>query len=473
MSDEEKTIECTRRDCGCEIVLNKDNLIITRPEVPLLAAKCPECSKTRMLTKELSIELVALYFEGELEDMLDPEMCEEGPLMPSEDLSKTVEDTLILLGYKGKLWKDKVKAIIEFVRSSATYQNPQGLHQLLAAWKVDSRHIPMIIEKVFGEPVCQNTTPQYNIPGSPGLAPPHYQGLGGAPPAQLGGGYSMAQTPQGQIVVIPPPTPPVSSSKSNDSDDTIIIEEKLGKGGQVTSRVIKQKANQAMAPEPERNSSIDDFASMLGVMKDLGVLGKEPEPVPEPAPMSPEIMQTLDKISSVLAGMSNNQSSARVDREERVSDSDNQHQIELKALSDEIARMREDKHTAEMNSFRDEIRALRDSKNTNTGLNDFQFEVGSKQQNLQMITGAVESTGNKIIEPLIEMQKQQAQLNGLFAIRQLETDDRVPAGTYIGALAPKKEVPDDEVSDTLAAWRARAGSSDQNDMLGESADDKF
>lgn len=471
MSDEEKTIECTRKDCGCEIVLNKDNLIITRPEVPLLAAKCPECSKTRMLTKELSIELVALYFEGELEELLDSESCEDGPLMPSEDLGTIVEDTLILLGYKGKSWKDKVKAIVEFVRSSATYQNPQGLHQLLAAWKVDSRHIPMIIEKVFGEPVCQSNMTQYNIPGSSGLPQPNYPGLPAAQPTQLGAGYSMAQTPQGQIVVIPPPTPPVSSSKSNDSDDTIIIEEKLGKGGQVISRVIKQKANQTAAPE--QKNSVDDFASMLGVMKDLGVLGKEPEPVPEPTPMSPEIAQTLDKISSALAGMTNNQSSARVDREERVSDSDKQHQIELKALSDEIARMREDKHAAEMNYLRDEMRSMRDSNNTNTGLNDFQFEVGSKQQNLQTLTGVFESTGNKLIEPLVEMQKMQAQLNGLFTIRQLEADDQVPAGTYIGAITPKKEVSDEEVSDTLATWRARAEPSDQSDEMDEIGDDKF
>ena len=471
MSDEEKTIECTRKDCGCDIVLNKDNLVITRPEVPLLAAKCPECSKTRMLTKELSVELVALYFEGELEEMLDSDTCDDGPLMPSEDLGKTVEDTLVLLGYKGKLWKDKVKAIVEFVRSSSTYQNPQGLHQLLAAWKVDSRHIPMIIEKVFGEPICQNPMQPYNAPQNVNYPSSNYPGSQGAQPTQLGAGYSMAQAPQGQIVVIPPPTPPATPNKSSDSDDTIIIEEKLGKGGQVVSRVIKQKANQTAAPEPEQKSSVDDFASMLGVMKDLGVLGKEPVPEPVPAPTSPEIVQTLDKINSVLAGMSNNQSSARVDREERVSDSDKQHQIELKALSDEIARMRDDQHKAEMGSLRDEIRLTREYAKTHnsTGLNDFQFEVGSKQQNLQTLTSVFESTGNKLVEPLIEMQKMQAQLNGLFAIRQLEVDDQVPAGTYMGALTPKKDVSDEEVSDTLATWRARAESSPGDEM----GDDKF
>lgn len=471
MSDEGvETIDCTRKDCECVIDLIKENLLVARPEVPLLGAKCPECSKTRLLTKDLSIELIDKYFEGGLESLVDPEDLDDGPILPSKDLGQVVEETLALLGYKGKTWKDKVKAIVEFVRSSSTYQNPQGLHQLLAAWKVDSRHIPMIVEKVFGDVSCGGNTPQYNIPQNVNYSPPNYPGMQSNQTTPLGAGYSMTQTPQGQVVVLPPVTPAAPPVVKSD-DDTVVIEEKVGKGGVVTSRIIKQKAPQLAEPVAAQKSGIEELGAMVAMMKDMGVIGREPAPPPPAPEVSPEITRTLDKMSAVLSTISASQSSNHVDASDRESAESKQYKSELKDLNEEIKQMREDGRKAEMDALRTEMRAMQHNANNtpNTGLNDFQFGIDSKQKNLQFVTSAVTDAGNKIIEPLVEMQKMQAQLNGMFAIRQLELQDNVPSGTYMQSVVPKADVPDKEVSDTLQKWRNRAG----EDETGEVEDDKF
>jgi hypothetical protein len=163
-----------------------------------------------------------------------------------------------------------------------------------------------------------------------------------------------------------------------------------------------------------------------------------------------------------LNTLSNTQSAARVDRDDRDSNATQQYKTEMKELNNEIKQMRDEQHTAEMSSLRSEINALRNHA-TNappSGLNDFQFEIDSKQKNLQTITSAVESTGSKLIEPLIEMQSMQAKLSGMLAVRQLEMADQVPPGTYASAIAPKKELSNDEVSSTLKTWRERAGVDD-------------
>jgi len=459
----ERTVDCTRPDCGTKIELIKENLIILRPEVPLLSAQCPECGKTRVLTKEISLELADLYFKDALSGLPDLEDEECGPLMPSEDISKVVKETLELLGYKGKVWKSKVIAIAEFVKSSSIYQNPQGLHQLLAAWKVDSQHIPMIVQKVFGS----QESPQYNFAPNMGMGNPmpNYAGLGsGAQPVPVGAGYSMTQTPQGQVIILPPVTSPATKKeRERESDDTVIIEEKVGKNGEVVSRVIKQKvpaqASAPQAPPVEQKSSVDELNATLTLLKGFGVIGNEPRQEPPPPAVSPEVTKTLDKISNVLATLSNTQSPARADRDDRESEAARQYKAELKELNDEIKKMREEQHKAEMVALRNEINAMRHAVDgvPAHGLNDFQFEVDSKQKNLQALTRVVESTGAKLIEPLVGMQTMQSKLSGLMAIRQLESEDRVAPGTYMGVLTPKQDVPDDEVSSTLQTWRERAG----------------
>ena len=456
---EGETVKCTRDGCDTDIPLIRENLIVLRPEVPLLSAKCPECGKTKILTKDVSIGLVDLYFKDELEELneIEAESC-DGPLMPSKDLSEMVEETLGLLGYKGKTWKDKIKAIVEFVKSGPMYQTPQGLHQLLAAWKVDAQHIPMVVNKVFGATDGQSQMPQYGNPVNAGTPMPNYPGSVSNTPGPVGAGYSVTQAPNGQVIVLPPPTAPTPTvKKTPESDDTIIIEEKLGKKGEVVSRVIKQKATPT-APAAEQKSGIEEFGSMINLLKDAGVIGNRTEPAPPPPAVSPEIAQTLDKISGVLNTLSNTQSAARVDRDDRDSDASRQYKTEMKELNDEIKQMRDDQHKAEMSSLRSEVNALREhaTNSSTSGLNDFQFEIDSKQKNLQTITEAVESTGSKLIEPLIEMQSMQAKLSGMLAVRQLEMADQVPPGTYASAIAPKKDVSDDEVSSTLKTWRERA-----------------
>ena len=461
---EGETVKCTRDGCDTDIPLIRENLIVLRPEVPLLSAKCPECGKTKILTKDVSIKLVDLYFKDELEELneIEAESC-DGPLMPSKDLSEMVEETLGLLGYKGKTWKDKIKAIVEFVKSGPMYQTPQGLHQLLAAWKVDAQHIPMVVNKVFGATDGQSQMPQYGNPVNAGTPMPNYPGSVSNTPGPVGAGYSVTQAPNGQVIVLPPPTAPTPTvKKTPESDDTIIIEEKLGKKGEVVSRVIKQKATQSTAPAAEQKSAIEEFGAMVNLLKDAGVIGNRTEPAPPPPAVSPEIAQTLDKISGVLNTLSNTQSAARVDRDDHDGEVSRQYKTELKELNDEIKQMRDDQHKAEMLSLRNEVNAIRDHANnaSPSGLNDFQFEIDSNQKNLQTITTAVESTGSKLIEPLIEMQTMQAKLNGMLAIRQLEMNDQVPPGTYASAVAPTKDVSDEEVSDKLKMWRERAGVDD-------------
>jgi len=459
---DEQTVKCTRPDCDTEIPLIRDNLVVLRPEVPLLSAKCPECGKTRVLTKDISKELVELYFKGDIEEMMEfDDMGCDGPLMPSKDLSKLVEETLDLLGYSGKKWKSKVKAITEFVKSGSTYQTPQGLHQLLAAWKIDSQHIPMIVQKVFGT-IEGSQMPQYNFSQTAGYQAPNYIGAPFGQPTPIGSGYGMAQTPQGQIVVIPPPTPPASLSSKKDDEDMIIIEEKVGTSGKVTSRVIKQKPQKP--PEPaEQKSGLSEFGAMVTMLKEMGVIGNESPPEPLPPVVSPEITATLEKIGNVLNALSAAQSPAYTERPESVASQ--QYKDELKGLNDEIKKMRDDQHKDEITSLRNEISAMRNSISNApaTGLNDAQFEISSKQQNLQTITQAIESTGSKLVEPMIQMQTMQSKLQGMMAVRQLEISDNVVPGTYMRAITPTEEVSDAEVSDTLQTWRDRVKKGDGDD----------
>uniref|UniRef100_A0A6M3LZK9 Uncharacterized protein n=1 Tax=viral metagenome TaxID=1070528 RepID=A0A6M3LZK9_9ZZZZ len=459
----EQTIKCTRSDCDTDIPLVKENLIVVRPEVPLLSAQCPECGKTRVLNKGVSKELSVLYFESELFNEL--EASEDGPLMPSMDLSQMVTETLKLLGYRGNRWDQKIKAIGEFVKDSSTYQNPQGLHTLLAAWKVDSQHIPMIVQKVFGS--IESQPSQYNFnPNIGSMGPiPNYTGMP-SKPVPMGAGYTMQQTPQGQVIIIPPAPPATPAPQpQRESDDTVTIVETV-EDGKVVSRTIKQKASaQSGVPAAEQKSSADELKSVMDVLKDFGVIGSTTNPGPSPQAASPEITKTLEKISSVLATIGNERSSAHLDSTDRESAATTQYKNELKALNDEIKKMREDQHKVEMSSLKDEVSAMRrlvENAPAN-GLSDFQFGVDSKQKNLKMISDVVASTGNKIVEPLIELQMMQGRFNGLLAVRQLELEDKVAPGTYLSALATKQDVPDEVVSNTLKTWRERAGSVRESD----------
>ena len=175
------TVICARKTsegkCGVEIELLKENLVVMRPEVPLLAAICPVCGGSNILKKVLSIQLVDDFFEGSVEDV----EIEEDPMLPvSESIADKVANALKLVGYEGKKWKKPVSVIKEFVQTVPMYQQPEGLQQLLATWKIDAHHIPLIIQRVFGSTEMQPPINQFGI-GQP-MLPPLPQGMqfGGA-----------------------------------------------------------------------------------------------------------------------------------------------------------------------------------------------------------------------------------------------------------------------------------------------------
>jgi len=323
----------------------------------------------------------------------------------------------------------------------------------------------MIVQKVFGS--IESQPSQYNFnPNIGSMGPiPNYTGVS-SKPVPMGAGYTMQQTPQGQVIIIPPAPPATPAPQpQRESDDTVTIVETV-EDGKVVSRTIKQKASaQSGVPAAEQKSSADELKSVMGILKEFGVIGSTTNPNPSPQAASPEITKTLEKISSVLATIGNERSSAHLDSTDRESAAATQYKNELKDLNDEIKKMREDQHKVEMSSLKDEVSAMRrlvENAPAN-GLSDFQFGVDSKQKNLKMISDIVASTGNKIVEPLIELQMMQGRFNGLLAVRQLELEDKVAPGTYLSALATKQDVPDEVVSNTLKTWRERAGSVRESD----------
>lgn len=462
MSDvENETITCQRKTdgvaCGTEIPLVKENLSILRPDVPLLSAVCPACHQAKSLSKQLSKTLADQFFKDEIAEEIEEK--ESGTnMMPSTGIANRVEETLGLLGYKGKSWKDKITAIVEFSRTTPLYQTPQGMHQLLAAWGIDVQHIPMVIQKVFGGADTMNA-PNYNF-GS----------------QNSGGGFIMQPGPQGQMMLVPiqgqqssqsPVQPIIFNTGGNqnervgraeDGEDVVI--EKLDSEGKVKERIIKSKHKRdSQVDKPE-----DQTLKMITLFKELGLIQTQQQRTEQQTSRVPdEMTETLEQLKDAIITMGQ---PAR----ERPDKSENE---DIKKMSETVNKLTEQIQTYEKEKRDNENKAVKDQLSEMklmisnfqerkrgdepaAGLSDLQFGTHTQHKNLETVTESVTHVGDRITQPLNEILKNQQRMNSLLLVRDIEKQDGVAPGTYMKVLMPAATPGEGEVKATVQKWQDKA-----------------
>lgn len=461
---ENETITCQRKTdgvaCGTEIPLVKENLSILRADVPLLSAVCPACHQAKSLSKQLSKTLVDQFFKDEIAEEIEEK--ESGTsMMPSTGIANKVEETLGLLGYKGKAWKDKVSAIVEFARTTPLYQTPQGMHQLLAAWGVDVQHIPMIIQKVFGGADSMNA-PNYNF-GS----------------QNSGGGFIMQPGPQGQMMLVPiqgqqssqnPVQPIIFNAGGNQNDRFVrgedegeVVIEKLDSEGNVKERVIKSKHKRdSQVEKPE-----DQTLKIITLFKELGLIQTQQQRTEQQTSRVPdEITETLDQLKDAIINMGQ---PAR-ERPDKSENEDIKKMAEtVNKLTEQIQTYEKEKRDTETKAVKDElyqmksmIASLQDRKGGDlpaAGLSDTQFGTHTQHKNLETVTESVTHAGDRISQPLNEILKNQQKMNSLLLVRDIEKQDGVVPGTYMKVLMPTSTPGESEVKATVDKWQQKAAAS--------------
>lgn len=443
--------------CGTEIPLIKENLSILRPEVPLINAVCPQCHKSQVLNKEISLQLAEEHFKEDIAAAIEESETESN--MPSLGIGTKVKETLELLGYSGKKWKDKLKTITEFVRTTPMYQNPDGLYRLLAAWGIDVQHIPLIIQKVFGgyDYMAQQQFFNFGSGGYPGANMPGMN-MPGAFNNQPGG-YTMQQTPTGQIILIPPTAPaPQPTVNTRSSHDETVVEEII-EDGVVVKRIIKGPLRE------HKDDREDPTLKLLSTLKDLGFINNSAQhQAAQPAPaVSPEIRETLDELSGAVAALGSAMGGRRTD------DKDD----EIRALTDMVKQLTNKIDTYEKEKDADERKALRDELSSirsqivsigstprdpapAAGLSDTQFQTHTKHKSLITVSESADRLSSKIAEPLNEMVRMQSKLNALLLLRDAEKQDGVAPGTYLKVMQPQPVPSDTQVASTVQKWKERA-----------------
>lgn len=461
--DGTETVTCQRKVdgevCGTEIELTKENLNILRADVPLLNAICPKCHQAKALSKQLSKGLAELFFKDEIaEDIEDKENGTS--MMPSTGIANKVQDTLSLLGYQGKKWKDKVNAIVEFSRTTPLYQTPNGMHQLLAAWGIDVQHIPMIIQKVFGGADTMSS-PNYNFGGQ-----------------NQGGGFIIQQNPQGQMVLVPaqsmqsqqmPGQPIIVNTGGAQServvrhdDDEDVIVEKLDEDGKVKERVIKSKRRPGVnADKPE-----DQTLKLLTLFKEIGLIQPQQRQAEQQVARVPdEIQTTLDRLTDAISEM---RSSVRDRPDERENEDIRKMSETVNKLTEQIQTYEKEKRDNETKSLKDElfsikglIAGLQEKRNADlpaAGLSDLQFGHHTQHKNLETVTESISRVGDRLAMPINEVLKQQQKMNSLLLVRDIEKQDNVAPGTYMKVLAPTTSPGESEVQATVKKWQDKAAS---------------
>lgn len=458
---ESEIVTCQRKTdgvaCGTEIPLVKENLSILRADVPLLSAVCPACHQAKSLSKQLSKTLADQFFKDEIAEEIDEK--ETGTsMMPSTGIANKVQETLGLLGYKGKSWKDKVTAIVEFARTTPLYQTPQGMHQLLAAWGVDVQHIPMIVQKVFGGADSMNA-PNYNFG-----------------PQNSGGGFIMQPGPQGQMMLVPiqgqqssqsPVQPIIFNTGGNqnervgraeDGEDVVI--EKLDSEGKVKERTIKSKHKRdSQVEKPE-----DQTLKMITLFKELGLIQTPQQRMEQQTSSVPnEITETLEQLRDAIINMGQ---PAR-ERSDKSENEDIKKMSEtVNKLTEQIQTYEKEKRDNETKAVKDElyqmksmIANLQDRKSGDTpaaGLSDPQFATHTQHKNLETVTESVTHVGDRITTPLNKILKNQQRMNSLLLVRDIEKQDGVAPGMYMKVLMPSATPGEGEVKATVQKWQDKA-----------------
>lgn len=450
--------------CGATIPLIPENLAIFRPEIPTLRTTCPICGNSNILKKDVSIPLVELYFKDEINKLLSGPVSNgdsEDEVMPSAGFAEKVKDAMESMGYTGKKHTKKVKTICEFVQDIEMYQNPQGLHQLLAQMGVDSRHIQLIVIRVFGTNDMMNKgSPNYNFLGGMPQGPmPNVYGQPQAqenPNQQQVGPYIQTTTPQGQVILIPNPQPqgpqlpyqqqpqqqapqPIIIDRGGvqSGDDRVTVSEKVDAAGNVVERIITQPKTSYTPPAPTQKDGMDNMKDLIGMFKDMGAFGGAN------AAQSQENIQ-IEKIEL---------------RHEQA-------MAEMRQLSqqqqDNITAMREQMHQEEISNLKgymgnldEKLRELGDPR-LQGGMNTDQMKIRAQSDNLGTVSEHLETIGDRVLEPLAEAQKMQAKTNAAIQIRQMEIQENLQPGTLINAVFGGAQPSQDEIKSTTDKWQKKA-----------------
>lgn len=452
--------------CGATILLIPENLAVFRPEVPLLRSTCPTCGNSNILSKEVSIPLVELYFKDVI-DNLNRESNASGndsgeELMPSAGFAEKVKDAMESMGYTGKKHAKKVKTITEFVQDIEMYQNPQGLHQLLAQMGVDSRHIQLIVIRVFGtNDMVNKGLPNYNFLGGPQGPVPSMYGQPAGPQnqnqnQQQVGPYIQSTTPQGQVILIPNPQPQgpqypyqqqpqqqapqpiiIDHGGVQSGDERVTISEKVDATGKVVERIITQPKTSYTPPAPTQKDGMESMKDMVEMLGTMGVFGGD------------NAVQTKETIQL-----------------EKMELRHEQAMTEMRNLSqqqqDNITAMREQMHQEEISNLKgymgnmdEKLRELSDPR-LQGGMNTDQMRIRTQSENLSTVSDHLEVLGDRVLEPLADAQKMQAKTNAAIQIRQMEIQENLQPGTLINAVFGGAPPSQDEIKSTTDKWKRKA-----------------
>lgn len=498
MMMETNEISCNRTigDGVCEgkIPLVKENLRIFNKKTGVLTAICPKCSKSQLLGKQLSKVLMDREFKEEepsgVGDLNEPSGGEESespdsggdgterersptpqerkkepesePIFPSSSFADRVIKTLDIFGIRGAKYKDKLAVLTDFVKTVPMYQTPQGLHGLLATLGFDIQLIPLVITRIFGSIDGNPAQQGMGYPVFPGQFPGQAQFPYQNP--QMGSGAGMPiihQLPNGQIIVIPQtpnPQPIIQSAPARveRGEGETSMEEVLDKDGCVAKRIYRGAG--AKQPAPDTG---DTLLKALITFRELGIIGtgagKGGDPDTQIALLTQRIESKFNEVRSELSASSRrdpeiDELRRQLEEERAARDKDKQDQMmnTIGDLRHEVAAVRQG------------MASRRDTGSSDRGLSDYQFELDTRRKTFETLSDTVENVGLKLVDPLIEMNKNQAKLNTMLMIRTMEQQDGVQAGTYMGVMTPPQTPADAEVRKTVDKWKNRAAQATPN-----------
>jgi hypothetical protein len=465
---DKETKDGQRTGCGIAIPLVKENMKIMNPKIPLLNVICPECHLSYILDKGDSAVFADLYFRDEIAEKLKtaadagsekapktPRVNPEETGMPDDNrpsakMASLVIATMKTLQYTGAKWDQKTKMIEEFVRTVPAYTTQQGLQSLLQTMSVDGQHIQLIVQRVFGgQEMATMQMPQIGQITTPGVSSyPQYPGFSqsGAPVVQ--------QLPGGGSIIMMPATQPGMQQTLPDTGGEW-VEEILGKDGKPAKRIYHGAAR----ADHDVADPLAQFANMLTLMKTMGVIpeprkpeSRETEGIAQLTTIVGSLTEVVDRIAKGEHGPSDNR--VLRDSEDRI-----------KELQEEIGKLRDEDRKRENDELRQRLQALEMSRGHDTGTRiDPRDSPEMKKTQLQYDAldktgGRFEHLAEKVIDPMIELQKMQMKMNAVLLMRDLARQDGVPPGSYIQAVettTPAPEPPDTVVQEQVEKWKQKS-----------------
>jgi hypothetical protein len=436
------TVVCPRKDCKADIPVI-DCYYIAQAHIPQIGVTCPECGKPTMLSKAKTIAYAKEYSQIQL-DIDNAAGYKAAESEDDADFGDLIIRGLDSFGYGGPKNTQRKKIIRSMVDTVPTYQTPQGLQQLLLAQKIKPTDAMMISQFVFasGDESAMalpgmGLPQQFGQPQMPMPQSPYQQ------PQQFGQPQIMYQQPNApqypyQQPVQPPyqqPAPPPQPQQT--ADEGITIVEKLDEDGNVVERTIRQpKTEQPVGPAPAEQSTIDQFKELIGMMTEAGMINTSVEP---------ELSQplTADAIGEVLATYLGN------DKPEHDDGKYDTMLSEVKTLRADLANREKAEMQAQIDQLKGEVSKPRHD------LSDSQFAETTKKDIESLRIDAGREVLGDLAKPLLEMQANQAKLQAVLVIRQLEQQDNTAPGTYMQVIG-NSSVPDEAVKSDIDKWRARA-----------------